>query len=455
MARGKLTAATVGTVRPRGRDGKPRNDGEVSDEQDGLFLVVYPSGKRAYAVRYRNAAGKPRKITLGQIDDITLKDARAEAKALQVRIGAGEDPAAKPDKDMHASGGITVAAAVERFLEQKQNKRGEPLRDRTKGEYRWMLEKHLTVPHGARALAEITGAEIHDMVASCSTAAAGNSLHRTMSSFFAWCARRPGGLIDVNPYSGAKLPNVAKRRKRVLSWSEVADLWDATEGGPLPFTAIVRVLLLTGQRKEEVSAMQRKEIDRNRSLWTLPDARTKNGEAHTVHLTALALAEIDRAPKRGDAGFVFTSDGEHSYAGHKNAKRGLDKRLAFNEKWTLHDLRRTFRTGLTELGFPVDVAEAAINHLSGSQAGLVGNYNAHRYEEDTRDAMIAWSRFIVDVVTDEPVRLAYERLPSKRRFREAIRDRAPRWRRMVELLRRWQRYTEHMQRVRETEAMAA
>lgn len=447
MARGKLTAATVGTVLPRDRTGKVKQDGEVSDEQDGLFLVVYPSGKRAYAVRYRNAAGKPRKITLGQIDRLALKDARQQAKALQVRIADGEDPAAKPHADMHPSGGITVAAAVQDFLANKKTKRDEPLRDRTKGEYSWMLEKHLSTPHGHRALADLTKAELKRIVAGCSTVAARNSLHRTFASFFGWCAGkgRAEPLLDAVPYAASDLAVVAKQRKRTLTGAEVAALWRETAGEPTTFSAVVRTLLLTGQRKEEVSAMRWSEVDRNRSVWTLPESRTKNGEAHAVYLSPLVLAEMTRATICKESPLVFTVDGKRSYAGHKNAKRGLDKRLGFNEPWRLHDLRRTFRTGLSSLGFPVDVAEAAINHKSGSQAGLVGNYNTEGYEEDIRDAMLAWSRFIVDVVTDEPVRLAYERLPSKRRFREAIRGRAPQWRRMVELLRRWQRFTEHMQ----------
>ena len=194
------------------------------------------------------------------------------------------------------------------------------------------------------------------------------------------------------------------------------------------------------------------ELDLPRALWTIPADRAKNGERHTVPLNKPALNTIKQVKRIGRHGLIFTTNGEAVFAGHHKAKARIDAELQWNEPWRLHDIRRTVATGMAELGEPVHVVEAILNHKSGTVSGIAAVYNVHTYAEEKEHAMTTWGRFVSEVIADDVVRHAYEQLSDRRRFRDAIHGPAPRWRRFLTLLRRWQRYVEHVQRKREVVA---
>ncbi|WP_103728949.1 site-specific integrase [Novosphingobium sp. HII-3] len=453
-----LTAATVRTAKARPAKGDPTGpvvrteypDGQVR----GLHLVVYPTGRRSWVLRFR-FNDRTKKLTIGPVIDErlapvdlipegearTLAEARIAASAARTLIAQGIDPTAKAEQE--AARAITVREAANRFLVEKRTKRNEPLRPNTLANYRTCFDGFICKAIGTSPIQDVTLAQLHGIIRSCADRPSmANAVHRTISAFFGWCASPRVGIIGSNPFSGIKLESSDSKLTRVLSLSEIGKLWTATKDGPFPFATIVRMLLLTGQRKEEVSQLTAREIDRSRSLWTMAGARTKNREAHTVHLTAATLEELDKAG-RGD-GFVFRGrSGDTAYAGHKRAHDILEAKLAFDKPWTLHDLRRTVKTRLAELGVPSDVRDAVLNHKSGGSR-MDAHYNQHDYCEEKRDALIMWSRFVTDVASDEQVRLAYERLKTRKRFRDAINARPAQWRRYVSLLRRYQRFCEHV-----------
>jgi integrase len=166
----------------------------------------------------------------------------------------------------------------------------------------------------------------------------------------------------------------------------------------------VKLLALTGQRRNEVARMQRNELDFDARLWTLPPARTKNRQPHEVPLSKAALAVLERAPRITESPFVFTTNGGASPAsGYSKNKRRLDALLpADMPPWRLHDLRRSCASGLARIGVNLPVIEKVLNHASGSFAGIVAVYQKHHFSDEKRAALEAWGQHIDALVSRKP-----------------------------------------------------
>jgi integrase len=164
-------------------------------------------------------------------------------------------------------------------------------------------------------------------------------------TFFEFCFRE--GLIEVNPVNGTDKAHEVERT-RVLTDAELAELWQSLGvSGNGDFSDIVRLLLLTGQRREEIGGLRWSEVDLEQGVISLPPDRTKNRRPHKVPLSAPARAILDRR-SRGNGDYVFGTQG---FCAWSNPKAALDYRLGAKvEPWTLHDLRRTCATGMAELG---------------------------------------------------------------------------------------------------------
>jgi integrase len=154
------------------------------------------------------------------------------------------------------------------------------------------------------------------------------------------------------------------------------------------FSEIVRLLLLTGQRRNEIGHLQWSEIDLSRKLIVLPPERVKNGRQHEIPLSRQALTVVERLPRRNSSPFLFSD--KQGFNDWDGAKQQLDKRVGI-APFTLHDLRRTCATGMAELGVQPHIIEAVLNHVSGHKAGVAGIYNRARYEADMRQALQLWA----------------------------------------------------------------
>jgi integrase len=176
-----------------------------------------------------------------------------------------------------------------------------------------------------------------------------------------------------------------------------------------PFEGALKVLLLTGQRRNEVGGMRWDELRQENDdwQWHLPKERTKNKRAHIVPLASTTLELINREPRSGPC--VFTTTGETPISGWSKIKRKLDDRMVelareergekFNlAQWGLHDLRRTTATGMANLGIRPDVIEQVINHVSGSRAGVAGIYNRSELLPERRAALERWANHVIGVV---------------------------------------------------------
>jgi integrase len=181
----------------------------------------------------------------------------------------------------------------------------------------------------------------------------------------------------------------------VLTDDELRSVWRATEG-PGSFNAIVRALLLTGQRREEVAAMTWDDVAADLSAWTIPGTRAKNGVAHLVPLSSQAQTILRAAPHIEGNDLVFPGL-RGPFNGFSKAKEALDKASGVNN-WRLHDLRRSLATGLQKLGVRLEVTEAVLNHVSGSRAGVVGLYQRHNWADEKRAALNAWGAHVAALI---------------------------------------------------------
>ncbi len=325
----------------------------------------------------------------------TPDSARARAKQLLGLAVGGDDPFAKPVP------AEAFGAEVERYLGKQQ----AALKPRTYVE----LERHLRRDCGPLTrlrLIEIDRRTIALRLAEVETSSgptARNRVCSSLSAFFNWAVRE--GLLDANPVTGTARADERGSRERVLTQAELAELWAALPQGD--FGDIVCLLLLTGQRREEIGGLKWSELDLGRSLIVLPPDRTKNLRQHEVPLSRQARAILQRQPKRKGRDFIF-GIGEAGFSGWSKSKERLDQALLaahrkINRKakplpdWRLHDLRRTAATGMAELGTQPHIIEAVLNHVSGHKAGVAGIYNRARYEGEMRNALQRWADHVEQI----------------------------------------------------------
>jgi integrase len=377
---------------------------EVPDGQlRSLFLVVQPSGKMSWALRYRYH-GRPRKLTIGPYPDIGLKDARAAGMRTLSEIAAGRDPAA----EKQAAKATARAArrqsdnAVDKVIDDFISLYARPNTRDWKETQR--LLKQFAVAWEGRPLAEIGKADIHrvlDGIVARGATVSANRAFAQLRKMCRWAVSR--GIIERSPCEGIQAPSQEKPRDRVLSLEELRLVWRAADALGFPFGPIVKLLILTGQRRSEVGGMEWGEIDLEKRTWTIPALRSKNRRVHTIPLSPQVIAIISALPWFANSRFAFSS-GVSAPSGFSKAKARTDALIAQDigkpiPPWILHDLRRSVASGLAALGVNLPVIERCLNHVSGSFGGIVGIYQRHSFADEMRSAFESWGRRIEALIT--------------------------------------------------------
>jgi integrase len=303
----------------------------------------------------------------------TCDTARTEAKRLLGIVASGVDPFAQSLLSE------TFGADVERYLARKQ----ASLKPSSfKGTERYLRGR--SAPLHKLPLADIDRRKIAVLLAEIETnsgPSARNRARAALSAFYTWAIQE--GLAEVNPVTGTGKADERASRDRVLTQDELRTLWRGLGDGR--FADIVRLLLLTGQRRNEIGRLTWSEVDLTRRVIVLGAERTKNSRSHEVPLSSRALIILQRQPRRTE--FVFSRRG---FINWSDAKARLDRRLPIAE-WRLHDLRRTCATGMAELGVQPHVIESVLNHVSGHKAGVAGIYNRSKLIEPMREALQRWA----------------------------------------------------------------
>jgi integrase len=380
----KLTTATVQKLKlPAGAADKIFFDDGLS----GFGLRVRDGGKRTWIAQYR-VGTKQRRVTLGTVENLEAPAARQRAKDVLSKVHLGRDPQTeKAEKRAQAS--VTLGAMVERYLVERAAKR---LKLRSFQE----VERHLTKHWSAladlpiRNVARSSVAAQLGRIAGDSGPFASNRARAALSAFFSWAIGE--GLADANPVIGTNKATEEVSRDRVLTDEELSLAWRLAGDGD--YGAILRLLVLTGQRREEVGGMLWSEIDLKDAMWRIGAERTKNGLPHEVPLSAPAVTILSALNRREGRDRVFGArDG--AFQGWSNAKTALDARMSATlghppEAWRLHDIRRTVATRLADLGVLPHVVEAVLNHISGHKAGVAGIYNRASYATEKDAALTLW-----------------------------------------------------------------
>jgi integrase len=446
---------------------------------NGLHLIIQPSGKKSWALRFRAPNGKPVKLTLGTVDEtgqelvgepvigghLTLPAARKLTAEVHRLRALGRDPVAeRKSEKLRQRSAITNAAetsflADARFyIEHGRKKRTAKGIDRNR---RWRATAAIlglayledggepTLINGGLAerwrdkpIAEITSEDIAVAVDDAiekgipgrSVRNTDSSLNRgheqvsALSGMFRFLHEKRR--VPFNPCLGVHRPAAPAARDRVLNVNldrrgadELRWLWKACAAVGDPMGSLVQLLLLTGQRRAEVTGITIEELTDDLTCWHLPGKRTKNGREHQVPLPPLARSILANLIGDRKAGLVFVGEtGVTPPSGFSKFKKLLDQAMlvaareehptAVITPWTLHDLRRTAVTGMVELGVAPHVVEAVVNHISGSRAGVAGIYNRSALTEPKRKALERWASYVQGVVSETPDQKVF---PMKRR----------------------------------------
>jgi integrase len=204
------------------------------------------------------------------------------------------------------------------------------------------------------------------------------------------------GMIEINPIAGLKPPTKPRARDRVLTDGELARLMDAAKHEGYPFGTIAQVLLLTAQRRGEVSGMKWTSIDFEAGVWSIASENAKNGLAHDVPLSVPVLDLLRCVPRFIGSDYVFTTTGKTPVSGYGRAKDRLDDAVG-TEGWWYHDLRRTAASGMARIGVSPHVIEKVLNHKSGIISGVAAVYNRYSYSLEKRAALEQWAAHVTQL----------------------------------------------------------
>jgi integrase len=356
-----------------------------------------PEGLRQWFLRYRPRGQAQRARVLGHYPALPLAQARQRSRDILTAARKGLDLIAEEEREAEEQ---KAAEARRRTVRQVATDYLASVRDRLRSyrDIKSRLDNHILPKFGDRLIGELRRGEIVEFLDELRNAGMRHMVNRsreTLIQLFGFAVER--GYADANPAAATKkFRGLEPPRERVLSRDETRSLWQALDRITEPGRSYVRVLMLTGCRREEARAMRWDELDLDAALWTLPISRNKGGRAHEIPLTAPVVAILrERERQRLLGPYVFSLDGKRPMAVHQ-IKARLDEESGIAE-WRLHDLRRTLRTGLAELGIPYEIAERVIGHAVG---GLERVYNVFAYRDEKRAALEKWAAHLRFVVGD-------------------------------------------------------
>ena len=373
---------------------------------DGLALRITDRGTKTWNICYHfpDDQGRPKhhRYTIGPWPAIRLTQAREEARKVKAQAKAGIDPKvarADAQSTARAKGQIearrTFQAIAETYIKRECSrlKRGR--------EYEAAIRRELLPTWGARSIADLRRPhliELTDALLDAGKPSAAYRIFEIAKRILNWAVER--GEIEASPFATMKSPAPKILRDRVLKPDEIKLVWKAWGAMNYPFGPLGKLLLLTAQRLNEVAQMQWSEIDPNNGLWIIAADRTKSGRETEVPLSSLALEILDDLPRFTDGDSVFsTTNGQRPVSGFSRMKTRSDE-LSGVTGWRLHDLRRSARTGLAELGVPEIIAELVLNHAP--RGTLTKIYNRHEYATEKRDALERWANRLREITEPPP-----------------------------------------------------
>ena len=355
-------------------------------KERGLVLRVQPTGQRAFKVVY-SYRGRPRWYHVGQVP---LGDARRIAARVRLSVAEGKDPVAERRAERGAG---TFAELAQRYLDEHAKRK-----NRSWEQAHYLVAKHLLPRWGRLNAKTITRADVRAAIAKIAAPIVANQTLAAASAIFSWGVKQE--MLTNNPARGVER-HATRSRERMLSDSEVAQFWSAFGDAGLVRGSALKLILLTGQRPGEMGHMRREHI--KDGWWEMPGEPvpalgwpgTKNGETHRVWLTEPVRAILAELDDHATTGFAFAgARGNPVITGLGAAMRDICKNIGA-ERATPHDLRRTFSTAVTRLGFGKDAMNRVTNHKEG---GIASVYDRHHYADENRRVMEAVASHVLALV---------------------------------------------------------
>jgi integrase len=395
----KLTDIAVKNMKPTGT---PR---EIPDGgARGLYLLMGRTGTKSYIVRFRHK-GKPKKLTIGRADAITLAEARKAAADAMAKVAHGIDPAAEKQDAKREQRAID-ADTFQFIAEDYQKRVGSKLRS---GHAQMLMLRRAVFPIiGDRPISMIRRKEIVRMLDRIEDERGPVSADRSLaliSVIMNYHARRDDTfIVPLVRGMGRSKPH-ERARKRVLSDDELRAFWKCTaEMGP--FGALMRFLVLTASRRNEAASMQWSEIKDGH--WTCPKERSKNKIEIVRPLSAASLGVLVGQPQVEGNPYIF-SHGRGPIANFSKPKRLIDAAMiaelrktdpqATMEQWQIHDVRRTAATLMGRAEVPHEHIERCLAHVI---PGVAGVYQRHKYLPQMQMAYDKLARLLVDRIVNPP-----------------------------------------------------
>jgi len=319
-------------------------EGSYYDEKTPGFGIRIGKNRKTWHVVKQPSRTK---ITIGYYPDLSLADARRKALvALGTPIIFGDTRAP------------SFPEARDEYLAQGK------WRDRTRSEMTRLLKAYFS---WSKPIDKVTHKDVADAVESIAKPSEAEHAFKCIKSFFNWCVPR---YLKYSPCTGLKSPSKYIPRERVLSDDELHRIWKASDQLHT-FGLIIKVLILTGQRRGEVAQFQQSWLKDN--VVTFPASIAKNKREHRLPVSSMTVELLKKLPP--------------TYNGWGTPKEKLDK-LSGITGWTIHDLRRTYATNLQRLGVKLEVIERLLNHISGpTRSGIIGIYQRHDFWDECGEAV--------------------------------------------------------------------
>jgi integrase len=372
------------------------------DALPGFGVRKFASGRASFFVKY-SVGQQQRKVTLGAVVPGALGEMRRKASDVLARARLGQDVVADK-KATQARSSATLGTLLPDFLRRKSGAAAS-----YQYELKLYLERYWQALHD-RPLESVSRREIVALLDRLAVEHGGVAADRAkaaLSNFFGWALER--SYIDASPVQNISRRAANGSRDRVLSEAELLAIWRIT--GDDDYSRILRLLILSAQRKSEIGDLQWPEINFERQQIELPGIRTKNRRPHLVPLSKTAIEILNAVPHRSKRTFLF-GDGQRGFQGWSKAKARLDENLLVSARkeaeargddpsevkipaWTVHDIRRSVITHIGENGFAAPhVVEMLVNHISGHKGGVAGVYDKAQHLSERRRALNSWGAHI-------------------------------------------------------------
>jgi integrase len=407
----KLTARGIAALKPAPPGQRP----VIWDTEVANFGVrVTDSGKITFIVMRRvGPQGSPVRRVVAKhhcgaaYTEGLLTQAREDARAALRDMAQGVDPkqkrallAERAERDEAERKATSFGAVAEDFIKR------HVLKLRSGADVAATIRRELIPAWGDKPICEIGRRDVVKLIERVVDEGRPYVAHHLaayLSRLFNWAIIRDCYGVAASPMTrgmAAAIIGERKPRQRVLTDAELIDIWRAARETPGPFGPFTQLLLVTGQRRQEIAGATWSEIDFDRLLWTFPPSRVKADRAHVIPLAPLAVEILKLIPRGSRGGHVFsTTEGRAPVSGYSKAKTLLDRRLPSDmPPWRYHDARRTVRTRLSALA-PDRICELTIGH---AQPGLHKIYDQHGYLEEKKRALDLWAATLLSIVEPSP-----------------------------------------------------